>query len=246
MQIAGLAGWAAAVPETIPIHTGETIYVNKPDVVDKSLMRCFAALATVTALSYCHQRGHTFIPPCGDRPVTENMLLMMGFLDKTTGRPDPVKVQHFDKLWLLYADHEMSSSTAAMLHTASVGADPLTCEISAIAAASGPFHGGAIDMVWKMFERVGSPENIPGFMEHVRRKEVRVMGVGHRIYKTEDPRAKLLRARLYELREQQVGKNLAMDVAVAIDDLVRNNTYFISRNLCINADLYGSLVFAQL
>jgi citrate synthase len=245
MQIAGLAAWAAARPDTVPVHAGKVLYANNPKLVDVASMQCFAALAAVTALVYCHQRGHTFTPAEEHRTVPENVLQMMGFVDTSTNEPDPSVVQHLDKLWILYADHEMSLSTAALLHTASAGADPLSCSISAIAAAAGPLHGGAIDIAYKMFEKVGSPVNVESLMEMVRRKECRLMGVGHRIYKTEDPRGRLLRARLEELRSKTETDPL-LAVAFEIDRVVRNDQYFTKRKLCINADLYGCLVFTAL
>lgn len=245
MLIAGLAAWAAAVPEQIPVHVGKTLYMNNPRMVDASVKQCFASYFTIVALIYCHQHDHTFTPAEEHRTVPENVLLMMHFVDESTGTPTSAMVDELDKLLILYADHEMTASTAALLHTGSVGADALTSCISCVATGWGPLHAGAIDLVFKKLEEIGSVARVEAFIEKVRKKEQRLMGVGHRLYKTQDPRGKLLRERLLELN-LTAETNPLLAVALEIERVVNVDEYFTSRKLCINADLYGSLVFAAL
>lgn len=245
MLIAGLAAWAAAVPEQIPVHVGETLYLNNPEMVDTSIRQAFASYCAIVALVYCHQYGRVFTPPEGHRTVPENILLMMHFVDESTGKPKPTVVKELDKLLILYADHEMTASTAALLHTGSVGADALTSCISCVATGWGPLHAGAIDLVFKKLEEIGSVTKVEPFIEKVRRKEQRLMGVGHRLYKIQDPRGKLLRERLLDL-SLTAKPNPLLAVALEIERVVNVDDYFTSRKLCINADLYGSLVFTAL
>jgi citrate synthase len=245
MLIAGLAAWAAAVPEMVPVHVGETLYMNNPRMVDASVKQCFASFSAVVALVYCHQRSHAFTPAEEHRTVPENILRMMHFVDKSTKKPSSAMVEELDKLLILYADHEMTASTAAFLHTGSVGADALTSCTSCIATGFGPLHAGAIDLVFKKLEEIGSVANVEAFIEKVRKKEQRLMGAGHRLYKTQDPRGKLLRERLLEL-SLTVEMSPLLAVALEIERVVNEDEYFTSRKLCINADLYGSLVFSAL
>jgi citrate synthase len=245
MLIAGLAAWAAALPETIPVHVGATLYMNNPEMVDTSVKQCLASFAAIVALVYCHQHGHPFTLAEEHRTIPENVLLMMHFVDEVTKEPTSAMVNELDKLWILYADHEMTASTAALLHTGSVGADPLSSSISSIATGWGPLHAGAIDLVFKRLEEIGSPANVEAFIEKVRNKEERLMGVGHRLYRTQDPRGKLLRERLMELSLTAHISPL-LSVALEIERVVNVDDYFISRKLCINADLYGALVFTAL
>ena len=245
MLIAGLAAWAAALPELIPVHVGATLYMSDPRMVDVSAKQCFASFATTIALIYCHQQGHAFTTAEEHRTVAENVLRMMHFVDKLTEKPRSDMVEELEKLWILYADHEMTASTAAFLHTGSVGADALTSCISSVATAWGPLHAGAIDLVFKKLEEIGSVTNVEAFIEKVRNKEQRLMGVGHRLYKTQDPRGKLLRERLLEISlTTKISPLLA--VALEIERVVNVDPYFTSRKLCMNADLYGSLVFTAL
>lgn len=245
MIVVGLAAWAAAVPEQIPVHVGETLYLKNPKMADVSMKQAFASFAAIIALAYCHQHGHAFTPAEGHRSVPENVLLMMHFVYKSTGEPAPAMIHDLDKLLILYADHEMTASTAALLHTGSVGADALTSLISSVTTGWGPLHAGAIDLVYKKLEEIGSVENVGPFIEKVRNKEQRLMGVGHRLYRTQDPRGTLLRKRLMEL-SLTAKINPLLAVALEIERVVSVDEYFTARKLCINADLYGSLVFTAL
>ncbi|QDS68842.1 hypothetical protein FKW77_007185 [Venturia effusa] len=245
IMIAGLSAWAAAVPEQIPVHVGETLYLKNPEMANTSMKQAYASYAAVVALVYCHQHGHTFTPAEAHRSVPDNVLLMMQFIDKSTGEPAPSLVAELDKLLILYADHEMTASTAALLHTGSVGADALTSLVSSIATGWGPLHAGAIDLVYKKLEEIGSVDHVEPFIEKVRNKEQRLMGVGHRLYRTQDPRGRLLRERLLQLSNESETSPL-LTVALEIERIVGVDEYFTSRKLCINADLYGSLVFTAL
>ena len=116
----------------------------------------------------------------------------MSFIDKSTGKPDSKHVDCFERLWVLHTDHELTNSTAAFLHVASTLADPFTCYITSIAAAYGPLHGGAIETVLKIIQRVRNRENVPQLIEDVKAKKYRLAGYGHRMYKTDDPRSAFL------------------------------------------------------
>ncbi len=193
MVIAGLSAWAGSDPTVIPAYMGKNIYQGNLTLVDKQIIRALSALGTVTAMAYCRFTQRAFTPANPSGSFIENMLVMMDFVNQVTGKPDPKHIDCLERLWVLYADHELTNSTAAFLHVASTLADPYTCSIAGIAAAYGPLHGGAIDTAFKTIQDVGKPENVPKLIEDVKAKKFRLFGYGHRIYKTVDPRSVFIR-----------------------------------------------------
>ena len=245
MAVAGLAAYAAANPNKMPTTANNPLmYRGNMQVIDTAVLDTLAAMAVVVSLLYCHQRGHHFTPANPDNSFIENVLTMMGFVDKT-GLPSPRAVKTLDALWILYLDHEMTNSTAALLHVASTLADPISCCIGMVASANGPLHGGAIDLVYKKLEQLGSPSNVPALIQDVKAKKLRLFGYGHRIYKTVDPRTKYLRAMFEEFSEES-RSNALLAIAMEIDREASTDEYFTSRNLKANADLYGSFVYTAL
>ena len=197
-------------------------------------------LAGIYASSYIL---HTLADPNGS--FVSNQLLMMGFVDETTKQPDPAVVRMLDRLWILYAEREMTNSTAALLHVTSTLADPISGCIASVSSGSGPLHAGAIHLAYKSFTEIGSKENVPRLIADVKTKKLRLMGYGHRIYKTVDPRAKYLQRMMGEL-SHKVDQNPLLSIAMEIDRIASNDSYFTSRNLKANADLYGCFVYSTL
>ncbi|KAJ5647725.1 hypothetical protein N7490_004097 [Penicillium lividum] len=245
MFVAGLSAWAATDPTMIPIYMGKELYLGKMHAVDEGVIRTIAASISVIALIYCHYQEKQISPSDPDASLAENILLMMGLVDEKSKRPDPKMVRILNSLWIVYADHEMTNSTAASLHVGSGLADPFSCVSAAACALSGPLHGGAIDLAYKTFERIGSKENVPQAITDVKAHKFRLSGYGHRIYKTVDPRVKHLKNALDELSDN-INSNAHLSVALEIDRIASQDLYFISRNLNTNADLYGCFVFSAM
>ncbi|KAF2730782.1 citrate synthase [Polyplosphaeria fusca] len=245
MITAGLSAWAASHPESVPIFAGDVLYTQDPEAVDDGIYRSLAAFAVVASITNCHQQGTPFNPAVDQKlSLIENMLIMMGRVDKH-GRPIQKVYRVLNKLWILFADHEMTNSTAAFLHAASSLSDPISASIASVASANGPLHAGAIDMAYKHIQEIGSKEGVCKHMVDVRAKKRRMMGVGHRMYRTVDPRIQYIRSLMADL-SSEVEKNPLLEVALEIERTVSEDEYFTSRNLCINADLYGSFVYAGL
>lgn len=139
MIIAGLAAYAALDEGSYKTHnTSAAYYLGNLEAVDAAITRSLSAFATTVALVYCHKHDRQFTQPRRDGSFIGNLLLMMGVSDKYTERC-------LEKLWILYADHEMTNSTAAFLHSASNLTDPVSCMISGVVSAYGPLHGGKIE-----------------------------------------------------------------------------------------------------
>ncbi|CAK7216527.1 hypothetical protein SCUCBS95973_002831 [Sporothrix curviconia] len=246
---AGLSAWAATNPSAIPLYAGKELFLGKLDVVDKAICETIAASVSIIALVYCHYAYVPFHPldaaMAASTPMAENMLCMMGRVDPATNRPDAGIVRILNKLWIVYADHEMTNSTAASMHVGSGLADPFSCVSAAALSLSGPLHGGAIDLAYKMFARIGSRDNVPAALDEVKAGKYRLFGYGHRIYKTVDPRVKHLKAALKELWAT-AESDPHVSVAMEIERLAAQDDYFRARNLNVNADLYGCFVFSAM
>ena len=246
IALAGLSAYAASYSQTVPTASGNAgLYHGNLDVVDAAIVRTISFVAVVVALVYCHQHGRELGAPIRGKSLVENLLLMMGFVEKDTDMPSQNVVKYIERLWVLYCDHEMTNSTAAFLHVASTLADPISCCAAYIASGNGPLHAGAIDLAYKAFARVGAPENVPAMIADVKAKKYRLFGYGHRIYKTVDPRAKLIKAMLDEFGEETKQHPL-FAIAIKIDEIASQDLYFTLRNLKVNADLYGCFIYTAL
>lgn len=238
-MLAGLSAFAASDKTIVATHHQQSpMFHGKLEVADQALKRTLAYLATTIALIYCHKNGKPFTRPALDRSLLGNLLLMMGITD-------PKVEECFSKLWILYIDHEMTNSTAAVLHAASTLTDPVSAAIAGIVAANGPLHGGAIDLAYDAFKQVAVPENVPYFIDGVKKKKARLFGYGHRVYKTRDPRASLIEQLINQHREA-VDANPLLRVAMAIDKAANEDPYFVERGLKANADLTGCFLYTAM
>jgi len=156
--------------------------------------------------------------------------------------PNPVLEKALDILFILHADHEQNCSATTMRVIGSANADPYSALAGAMGALYGPLHGGANEAVLRMLTRIGSVENIPAFMEGVKRREERLMGFGHRVYKAYDPRASIIKRTADEVFEV-TGRNPLLDIALELERIALNEDFFVERNLYPNVDFYSGLMY---
>lgn len=242
MIIAGLSAFQAAQKELTPAYMARDLYLKNPSLVDSQCITLLAKTAMISAAAYCHHTGNTYNEPDPNMSYVENMLWMMNHVDPATGRPNPKYVRCVEKLWILIADHEMTCSTAALLQTSSALPDAPSGLISAISAFYGILHGGALEVAYKNIAEVGRAANAQAKIDRVKRKEERLFGYGHRIYRVTDPRAVFIKEMLDELKEE-VDRDPLLKVAFAIDDIAQKDEYFTSRGLKPNADLFATFVY---
>jgi citrate synthase len=145
-------------------------------------------------------------------------------------------------LFILHADHEQNCSTSAMRSIGSSQADPFSALAGAAAALYGPQHGGANEAVLRMLAEIGSKQNIPAFIKRVYAGEGRLMGFGHRVYKSYDPRAKIIK-RMADLVFEVTGKNPLLESALELERIALEDDYFVSRRLYPNVDFYSGLIY---
>jgi citrate synthase len=120
--------------------------------------------------------------------------------------------------------------------------DPYSAMAGAAAALYGPLHGGANEAVLRMLQEIGSINNIPGFIKKVKAGEGRLMGFGHRVYKSYDPRAKIVKRTADQVFDV-TGKNPLLDIALELERIALEDDYFISRKLYPNVDFYSGLIY---
>lgn len=198
------------------------------------------AVLTATAVANCHKRAIKFTQPEQGLTLVENFVRMIGMDDS-----DKKVSRTMDRLWILYADHELSCSTAASLHVASTLTDPTSCVVAMMVAGSGPLHVGAIELCYEGLEMLGTVDNVPAYIEAVKGKRFRLFGYGHRMYKTKDPRASLIE-KLMEEHKEAIDANPLLQVAAEIDKQANTDPYFVERELKLNADFYGCFVYTAL
>ena len=222
-------------------HQQKPMFQGDLEKADKALLRTISYMATTVALVYCHKRGKKFTNPQSSRSLIGNLLLMMGFIDAETGSDSRVETC-LNKLWILYADSEVTSSTGAVLHAGSTLTDPVSCAIAGLVSGFGPLHGGAIELAYEGFEQIGKVENVEPFLEAVKAKKARLFGYGHRVLKKRDPRAALIK----EVMPAEDSTSPLLQIAFAIDKAARKDPYFVERGLHANVDLYGSFPYLAL
>ena len=120
--------------------------------------------------------------------------------------------------------------------------DPYSAMSGAAAALYGPLHGGANEAVLRMLKEIGTVENIPAFIKKVKAGEGRLMGFGHRVYKSYDPRAKIIK-RMADLVFEVTGKNPLLDIALELERIALEDEYFVTRKLYPNVDFYSGLIY---
>ena len=208
----------------------------------KQITRIIAKVPSIAAYAYRHSIGYPYVYPDADLSFTGNFLSMLYKRVEPRYQPNPVLERALDILFILHADHEQNCSTSAMRGIGSSRPDPFASLAGAAAALYGPLHGGANEAVLRMLNEIGTVDGVPGFIKQVKSGEGRLMGFGHRVYKSYDPRAKVIKAtadRVFEV----TGKNPLLDVALELERIALQDDYFVSRRLYPNVDFYSGLIY---
>jgi citrate synthase len=204
-------------------------------------VRLMAKLPTLAAFVFRQARGLPYEFPRNDLDYIGNYVNMMFSIG---GKHEPNKVlqRALEILLILHADHEQNCSTSAVRSVGSSHVDPFSAVSAGIAALYGPLHGGANEAVLLMLDEIGHKKNIPAFIESVKKGEGRLMGFGHRVYKSYDPRAKLIKKTADEVFAQ-TGLNPKLEIAIELERIALEDEYFIKRKLYPNVDFYSGLIY---
>ena len=213
-----------------------------PPHIEDSVTRLIAKMPTIASYSYKHSIGQPFMYPKNSLGYASNFLHMMFATPCEEFEVNPVLAKAVDLLLILHADHEQNCSTSAVRGVGSSHVDPFSAVSAGIAALYGPLHGGANEAVLRMLDEVGDVKNVPAFIETVKAGKGRLMGFGHRVYKSYDPRAKLIKAVADQVFEQ-TGLNPKLEIALELERIALDDDYFVSRKLYPNVDFYSGLIY---
>jgi citrate synthase len=224
-----------------------TFYADAKQIFDeqsrkKQIHRLIAKVPTIAAYAYRHSIGRPYIYPDNELSFTGNFLNMLFRMTELKYHVNPVLERALDILFILHADHEQNCSTSAMRGIGSSHVDPYSAMAGAVAALYGPLHGGANEAVLRMLEEIGSTQNIPAFIQRVKAGEGRLMGFGHRIYKSYDPRAKIIK-KTADAVFSVTGRNPLLDIALELERIALEDDYFVTRKLYPNVDFYSGLIY---
>lgn len=227
-----------------------TFYPEAKDIFNKEVRdiqvhRLIAKMPTMAAFAYRHTQGMPYAYPDNDLSYAGNFLNMMFKMTELKYEPDPVIEKAVDILFILHADHEQNCSASAMRNVGSSLPDPYSSTAAAIAALYGPLHGGANEGVLQMLKEIGSVKNIPEYIKRAKAGEFRLMGFGHRVYKSYDPRAKIIKKAAYDVFEVK-GKNPLLDIALELERIALEDDYFVERKLYPNVDFYSGLIYQSM
>ncbi|MGH8981452.1 MAG: citrate synthase [Acidimicrobiales bacterium] len=224
-----------------------TFYLDAKDIFDsvsrrKQIIRLIAKMPTLAAAAHRFSMGMPFVYPDNSLEFPSNFLSMMWKVAEPHYQPDPALARALDILVILHADHEQNCSTTAMRVVGSSHADPYSACAAACAALYGPRHGGANEAVIRMLTDIGSMDDVPAFVEAVKSGHGRLQGFGHRVYKSYDPRAKIIKRTADEVFAV-TGKNPLLDIALKLEEIALSDEYFTSRRLYPNVDFYSGLIY---
>ena len=213
--------------------------------IDVTVTRLLSKVRTLAAMSYKMSRGHTVVYPRPDLSYCANFLNMMFDSPVKRYEIDEDLVEALNVFWILHADHEQNCSTSAVRMVGS-GRVNLYAAISAgIAALWGPLHGGANQAVIEMLQDIAaSGGGMKRYVEKAkdRHDPFRLMGFGHRVYKTYDPRAKIIKAMCDRVLAKLKIADPLLDLAKELEEIALNDDYFISHNLYPNVDFYSGII----
>lgn len=227
-----------------------TFYPEAKSIFDETardiqIYRLIAKMPTLAAFCYRRTIGLPYAYPDNDLSYAGNFLNMLFRMTELKYKPEPVIEKAIDVLFILHADHEQNCSTNAMRSVGSSHVDPYSATSAAIAALYGPLHGGANEAVIEMLNEIGSKDKVPAFIKRVKAGEVKLMGFGHRVYKSYDPRAKIIKEIAHEVFDL-MGKNPLLDLALELERIALEDEYFVKRRLYPNVDFYSGLIYQSM
>ncbi len=198
----------------------------------RKAIRLTAKMTTLVTSFERIRTGKEIVSPKADKSVAYNFFWTM-----TGSEPDPELVKDFDTCLVLHADHELNCSAFAARVTASSLSDVHSAIVSAIAALKGPLHGGANEQVIRMLQSIGTIEACKTWIARALDNKEKVMGIGHRVYKNGDPRAKILR-QMSERLTKKKGEAHLYTMSTMIDDIMQEK-----KQLLPNVDFYSATVY---
>lgn len=217
-----------------------------PEQVELSTIRLLAKLPVLTSYTYKSLVGESFVDPDSSLSLVENFLKMTFGHQGAEWSANPVVTQALDTLLLLHADHEQNCSTSTVRLVGSSQANLFASISSGINALSGPLHGGANEAVLEMLTFIHeSGDSVQKYVERVKNKEdgIRLMGFGHRVYKSFDPRAKIVKSHADKVLTELGVSDPLLGIAKELEAAALADSYFVERKLYPNVDFYTGVIY---
>ena len=208
--------------------------------------RLLSKIRTIAAFSYKKSIGHPLVYPRADLNYCSNFLNMMFDRPNMPYKIEPLHVSALNKLLILHADHEQNCSTSTVRLVGSAGVRLYPSISAGVSALWGPLHGGANAAVIRMLETIYADDM--DFDKYIAMAKdpndsYRLTGFGHRVYKTYDPRAKIIKEATHEILSELKIEDPLLDIAQELEYRVSQDDYFQERNLYPNVDFYSGIVY---
>ena len=238
---------ASAVNALAAYHP-DTVDINDPDQLNEAAANIMAKVRTIVSHIHRRRRDEPMLYPDYLRGYVDDFLRMSFAVPYTKFESDPLMVDALDKLLIIHADHEQNCSTSVVRIAGSAHANLYSAVAAGINALSGPLHGGANEAVLRQLEQIrDSGKSVKEFVEDAKKDGRRISGLGHRVYKSYDPRAAIAKKYLKKIMEQRAdafaGERALLDVALELEDIALHDDYFVSRHLYPNVDFYTGLIY---
>lgn len=214
--------------------------------LDLNVLRLIAKMQTLATFSYKKSIGQPFIYPKNDLKYEENFYHMMFATPSDLYSPNPTLVDALRLLLILHADHEQNCSTSTVRIVGSSGANLYISIAAGIAALSGKLHGGANQKVIEMLRMIQEDGNdFTKYINLAKNKDsnFRLYGFGHRVYKSFDPRAKILKKAADKVLNELKISDPLLDIAKELEEVALTDQYFLDRNLYPNVDFYSGIIY---
>ncbi|MBW2412398.1 MAG: citrate synthase [Deltaproteobacteria bacterium] len=217
---------------------------NLEEEINITVTRLLSKIRTLAAMSYKISRGHKVVYPRPDLAYCANFLNMMFDSPVRPYTIDNDVVNALRVFWILHADHEQNCSTSAVRLVGSARVTLYAAISAGIAALWGRLHGGANQAVIEMLSHIAENKNMARVVERAKDKKdpFRLMGFGHRVYKTYDPRAKIMKKMCDSLLNKLKISDPLLDIAKELEALALKDDYFIENDLYPNVDFYSGIV----
>ena len=217
---------------------------NLEEEINMTVTRLLSKIRTMAAMSYKISRGHKVVYPRPDLAYCANFLNMMFDSPVKPYELDEDVVKALNVFLILHADHEQNCSTSAVRMVGSAKVNLYAAISAGMAALWGPLHGGANQAVIEMLSDIAANKNMEQAINRAKDKNdpFRLMGFGHRVYKTFDPRMKIMKRMCDTLLDKLKISDPLLDIAIELEQIALKDDYFIEHNLYPNVDFYSGIV----
>ncbi len=237
----------SAVVNSLICYSPEIMDTTDEEAMRNAVAAIISKVRTIAAFSYRKAMGLPFVYPDPARSYCENFLHMMFSIPHRPHQPTPEAVKALNLFLMLHADHEQNCSTSTVRIVGSAETNLFSSVASGVCALWGKLHGGANVAVFEMLSRLANgDESVESFVERVKNKQARLMGFGHRVYKTFDPRAKILKKAVFDLLETERADDPLINIALKLEETALNDDYFKERHLYPNVDFYSGMILRAL